>query len=669
MTDPRTEGTGPPVPGRGRLVLLLLLTLVGLVVVTRALYRIQIVEHEEHLAKAMRQWTSDRRIERQRGTIYDRRGRELAVSVRRWSLSFNRSAVPEEAQQEAIARTLAGILGVDAQDIRERMERGGSKSTWIARRLDDDVRARIEARDLDGVGFAPEYQRIYPHDSAAAHVLGFVGADDVGLEGIERAENQSLMGPRPEGTFVSDAQGNPLPVDGVIRYPQFDGRNVTLTIDLVMQSSLEQALSWAVSHFGAKGASGVVVDPQTGEVLAMANLPTYNLNEAGRAEPDARRNRAITDVFEPGSTFKIFSGALALANGLVREHDDFECVGSIALPGKSVKCHHPHGHLDYRRAIEVSCNPAAIMVCLRLAPAVLYEGLRAYGFGARTGLGLPGEAAGTLRATSAWGGMSQGMIAMGHEVSVTTIQLAMATAAMANGGRLLVPRLVHSVRDAEGRTIRAEPPAVRAHPVDPSTSRLMGDIMTGVVRQGTGMRARVAGFAVSGKTGTAQIAGPQGGYIKGRYNAVFIGWTPTDAPILAMAIVVNQPDPSKGYYGGEIAAPIFGRVGTEIMRYLRVGAASARDTGFPRPIPAPTPRNEGRVRGTQVEVPDLVGLTLREAHELIGRLPLAITPEGSGIAVEQSPSPGTAVPLDSVLRVKFRPPDDPGLVADIAPEP
>ncbi len=669
--SPPPSPASPPA-GSWRILLLLVLTLVGLLVVARALYTIQVTQHEAYLERAMNQWTSDRKIERQRGTIYDRRGKELAISLRRWSLSFNPSLAETPEERREIARKLAPILDLKTTEIMEKMDRGGRQFAWIARRLEEGPKRRIEDLRIDGarikaLHLSPEYQRYYPHDSTAAHILGFVGSDDMGLEGVERAQNAILAGPPVEGEFFSDNLGNPIPVDGIIRYPQFDGRNVHLTIDLVIQASLEQALEAAVTQYNAKSASGVVVDPQTGEVLALANLPTYDLNEARRVEPDVRRNRAITDVFEPGSTFKIFSGALGLANGLVTASEMFTCPGSFALPGHPVKCHHAHGAIDYRRAIEVSCNVVAITVCQRLTPGVLYEGLRAYGFGARTGIDLPGEAAGVVRAPGAWSGLSQGMIAIGHEVSVSTIQLAMATAAMSNGGRLLVPRIVQSIRDQEGRALATFAPEVRAHPVDPSTSRLMGQIMSGSVRQGTGQRATVAGFMVSGKTGTAQISGPQGGYIRGRYNAVFIGWTPTDAPVLAMAIVVRDPDPSKGYYGGEVAAPVFGRVGTEVMRYLRIAAAGGRDTHFARPVPAPMARREGAVRGRFVEAPDFIGLTLREAHELAGRLPITLSPAGSGVASSQSVPPGTLVPLDAAIKVQFSPPGEASSLADIAP--
>lgn len=661
-----TAGEGEPVPGRARILLLLLVALVGFAVVARELYRIQVTDHEEHLRRAMRQWTG-RTPERQRGTVYDRRGRELAVSIKRWTVAYDRSREPEVEGRRETARKLAPILGLERGEVLELLEGGSEKFAYVARRVDDGIRDRIEAQKLRGIFFQPEYQRMYPQDSTAAHIVGFVGSDDAGLEGIERAQNENLQGPPVEGTFLRDLHGNPIPVDGIIRYPQFDGRNVYLTIDLVIQSSLEQALASAVSQFHAKGASGVVVDPQTGEILALANLPTYNLNQAREVEPDQRRNRALTDLFEPGSTFKIFSGALSLSNGLCRPEEPFECVGGIDLPGHRVKCVHTHGSIDYRRAIELSCNVAAILVCQRLEAGVLHEGLRAFGFGSRTGVGLPGEVPGTLRAPHQWSRLSQGMLAIGQEVSVTTIQLAMATAAMSNGGRLLVPRIVHSIRDQEGRTIEAQAPEVRAHPVDPSTSRIMGQLMSGVVRQGTGRLAHVAGFTVAGKTGTAQIAGRQGGYVSGRYNAVFVGWTPADAPVLAMAIVVNEPDVSKGYYGGAVAAPAFGRVGTEVMRYLRIGLAGSRDTTLARRIPPPARRDEGRVRGGRVEIPDLVGLSMREAHELVGRLPLTLKATGSGVAAAQSIPPGTPVPLDSVLEVEFQPPGSPAPLADIAP--
>jgi cell division protein FtsI/penicillin-binding protein 2 len=658
---------------KGRVYILLAFTLLGYGAVIAKLYKIQIWEHDRFVALAERQSNQSMRLERERGTIYDRRGRELAVSLRVRSLAANPRKFTVAATRAAVARKLAGILGAGAEAIDDRLARDG-EFAWIARKLPAEKAEAIAALEIPGLFFQTEYRRHYPHDSTAAHVVGFVGMDDVGLDGVEKARDAILRGPEVEGRYVHDAHGNPVPVDGMVRYPKFDGNSVHLTIDLVIQTALEEALARQVEAFGAKSASGIVVDPATGEILALANVPTFNLNDVARSSADDRRNRALTDLFEPGSTFKVFSGATALTENAVKPEDEFLCQGAMPLKGHTVKCHHTHGTVDYRRAIEVSCNVAAMTVAMRMNPAALYAGLRAYGFGQRTGIELPGEAAGVLRPVEKWSGFSLAMLSLGQEISVTTLQLAIATSSLANGGRLMAPHIVQSVRDVSGRSIRSFPPEVRSRPVNPRTARLMGSIMEGVVRQGTGMLAAVPPFPASGKTGTAQISGPQGGYIDGRYNSVFIGWTPTEAPVLAMAIVIRDPDPAKGYYGGLVAAPVFGWVGAEAMRYLRVAApAPMMATSSPAGAgagttrtPAASERRTGSVHDGKVEVPDLRGLTLREAHELLTTLPLGFHPRGSGVAVSQSIEPGTLVPIDASLKVEFAPPGGSDRFADVA---
>ncbi len=654
---------------KGRIYILLFATIVGFAAVILRLFQIQVLDRERYAQLGDEQSRTASRLERQRGTIYDRRGRELAVSLRVRSLAADPRKFQDESVRAQAAARLARYLPLPVDVIADRLGRRGEFS-WIHRKLADDVADSIELLSIPGLFFQTEYRREYPHDTVAAHVLGFVGIDDEGLEGIEKSQNESLRGPDVEGQFVHDAYGNPVPVDGVIRYRKFDGRSVYLTIDLTIQSLLEQALYRQVQAYDARSASAVVMDPATGEILALANYPSFDPNEPGGSPAENRRNRALTDVFEPGSTFKIFSGALALGKGVVKTEDQFTCVGHLTVAGFPIRCHHAHGTVDYRRAIEASCNVAAMLVAQRLEPAALYEGLRAFGFGRKTGVDLPGEVTGVLRPVERWSKLSLSTIALGQEVSSTTLQLGSASCAMANGGRLMVPRIVQSVRDAQGRSIRSYPPEVRSTAIPPSVTRQMSDIMQGVVSRGTGTMAAVRPFTVAGKTGTGQVAGPRGGYIDGKYNSVFIGWVPAEAPVLAMAIVVHEPDPSLGYYGGQVAAPVFGWVGTEALRYLRVVGHETVDTrAVTRAADAtavPPRERGGAVRDGQVELPDLTGLTIREVHELMSSLPLDFRPTGSGVATSQSPAAGTRVPLDTLVRVEFTPPGGTDQFADDA---
>lgn len=651
---------------KGRIYLLLLVTFIGFAAVIVRLFQIQVLEHGRYSDRAIKQASSSHRFERQRGTIYDRRGRELAISLRVRSLAANPLKFPTAESREKAARKIAPILGVDQDVIVAKLARSGEFS-WIDRKLPDASADAIAALKIPGLFFQTEYKRSYPHDSIAAHVLGFVGMDDAGLEGVERSHNGDLRGPDVEGSFLIDAYGNPIPTGGVIRYPQFNGRSVYLTIDLTVQSSLEQAIGRQIEAFGAKSASGIVVDPATGEILALANYPTFDPNNLVASDPESRRNRAVTDAFEPGSTFKIFSGALALEKGLVKQGEIFVCRGSMVVGRHSVRCHEAHGTLDYRRALEVSCNVVAMTVAQRMERAAFYEGLAAFGFGRPTGIDLAGEAGGILRTIEHWSGLSNSMLSLGQEISVTALQLASATVAMANGGRLMAPHLISKIADADGRVTRAYAPEVKAYPVKPDVARLMSNILEGVVTRGTGKMAEVKPFRVAGKTGTAQISGSAGGYIGGRYNAVFVGWTPSEAPVLAMAIVVHDPDPSKGYYGGQVSAPIFGWVGTEVMQYFGIRPAMGRDTAGGHPTIRPVRKLAGKFRNGKIEVPDLKGLTLRETNEALASLPLSFKPTGSGIAVSQSPAPGTLVALDSRIDVSFMPPAGAETFIDFSP--
>lgn len=649
----------------GRIRLLIALTLLGFSAVVVRLFWIQVVEHSEHNARSYRQANLLSRIERERGAILDRRGRELAVSLRVKSVAANPLKFPTAALRKAAALKLAPILKMPVDLIVDRLERSG-EFAWIARKIPDDAARKIEAMKIPGIMLETEFKRYYPHGTLAAHVLGFVGMDDIGLEGIERSMDKELRGPDLVTAFTHDAQGNPIPVNGKIVYPQFNGHSVELTIDLTIQASLEEALKRQVEAFGAKSASAVVIDPATGEILAMATYPTFDPNDVEHSTADVRRNRAITDVFEPGSAFKVFVGSLALDKGKVTPEDHFFCPGHYSAYGCNIHCLKTHGDLNYRRAIEVSCNVAAMITATRLSSEDLYEGLRAFGFGRKTGIELSGEASGLLNPPRLWSGLSPLMIGMGQEVAVTSLQLATASAALANGGRRMQPHLVRGVYRPTGAISRSVAPKVVAQVISYTSANTMANIMEGVVSRGTGAQAKVGYFPVAGKTGTGQVAGPTGGYISGRYNAVFIGWTPVISPLLAMSIVVHDPEPGKGYYGGLVSAPVFHWVGIDALAYMK--AIPASDTFvIARTIAGDSqPRQMGGIREGKVIVPDLKGLTLREVHEVLSGLPVEYKPSGTGVAVSQDPEPGELVPIDSLIHVQLAPPGGMESFADIA---
>ncbi|RMH59233.1 MAG: PASTA domain-containing protein [Candidatus Hydrogenedentota bacterium] len=651
---------------KGRILFLRAATIAAFAIVMARLFQIQILDHEKYLARSLRQSHQATRLERERGPILDRRGEALAVSIRVKSLAADPKRFSDPVARRRIASRLAPLLGISSEEIERRLDRKGDFA-WLKRKLPDTVAEAIAAWKEPGLFFETEFRREYPLGSSAAHILGFVGIDDDGLEGIEKTENRLLKGPRIAASFTHDARGNPIPVNGKIAYPEYNGYKVVLTVDAVIQSIAEEALATQVEAYEAKSGSIVVVDPVTGEILALANVPTFDPGAPARSKASARRNRAISDLFEPGSSMKPFVGAIAMEEKLVRSNEIFECRGYLELYGHKIRCYKSHGWLDYARALEVSCNVVAMQVAQRLPKEMLYDGLRRFGYGEKSGIELTGEAAGKLRPVSEWSGLSPVMLGIGQEISVTDLQLAMATSALANGGRLMKPRLVRKILDGEGNVVESFGPKVRRQAVSASTARAMAAALERVVASGTGRRAQVKGYSVAGKTGTGQVADPRLGYLPGHYNAVFIGWTPKKNPVLAMAIVIHEPSVEKGYYGGLVAAPVFQWVATEALSYLEVPGEMGKSIVEKSRRRRARARRQITIRNGRVIMPDLKGLTLRDVKELLERAPIRFRPQGSGVAVGQSIAPGEAVPFDSTVSVTFEPPEEIQELVDIAP--
>lgn len=637
----------------------LLLTL-GFLVIAGRLFQIQVLEHEAFARRALAEVSGSSLIERERGPVSDRNGREMAVSLPVRSVFVDPARVAEPA---ATARRLAAVLGVPAAELEERIVRNaGRRFVWIARKLDGDALRRLENLKDPAVGFVPEYRRVYPFGPTAAHLLGFAGLDSVGLEGIELAYDGEIRGPPVEVEYIRDVQGNPIPRDGRVVYPHYEGRRLVLTIDLRIQAAAEKALAGAIERFGARAGAVVALDPRTGEVLAMASAPTYDPNRFGEAPAAARRNRAVTDAFEPGSVLKAFVAAALLEAGVVSPETVFHCPGEVEVAGRRIRCTDRHGRLTFREAVERSCNVGLIEATRNLPPEALHRVLETFGFGTPTGIDLPGERSGVLRPAGEWSALSRAAISIGQEVSVTTVQLAAATAALATG-RTVRPHAVREVRDADGEVLRRIEPARGERLLSDEVLRIVREILRGATETGTGRAARIAGVAVAGKTGTAQVAGP-GGYAEGRYNAVFTGWAPADDPAIAIAVVVQEPDPAKGYYGGVVAAPVFRAVAEAGLRVLgrgpeAVAAAvpprAAAAAGAPRAATAAPPGRPpaGRVTATGVVLPDFRGYTMREVHESLTAYPVRPRLVGTGRAVRQDPPAGVLVPHGTTVTVRF----------------
>ncbi len=621
------------------------------------LYQLQVADHALYERKAAEQQEEEMLLEPPRGSIFDCRGRPLAMSVEVDSAWANPGEVADPA---AAAARLARVLGVDRRALEKRLSEEDRHFVWVARQLDDRRAEAVRALDLEGISFVRESKRYYPMGLLAAQLLGFVGIDHVGLDGLEQAFDRLVAG-IPARRRVLRRPSGPV----LTAVPPFDeptpGSDLHLTLDAVIQEALERHLTAALDRHRAKGAFGVVLDPSSGAIRAIATVPAFHPARFGDYPRETWRNRPVTDAFEPGSTFKIVTMARALEDNLLDPTDQLDCQnGTITVDGVTIRDHKPFGLLTASEVISRSSNVCAIKIGLEVGPRGLYEQIRAFGFGAPTGVDLPGESAGVLAPVEEWPRRAAAYISFGQAISVTGLQLASAVAAVANGGTLYRPFVVAAVGDppGPGQARRSQPVG---QPISGATARTLGRMMEQVVAKGTGRRAAVPGYRVAGKTGTAEKPIPGRGYVAGRYLANFVGWAPARDPALVILVAVDEPAPATGYHGGDVAAPVSGAVMEEALRYLRVPSddppsesltveartASRRATAAPAgpsapvgPPIAPPQQPAAEIAGV---VPDLTGLTLRQAAVAAARRGLALAPRSTegGFVVRQTPPPGT----------------------------
>lgn len=500
-----------------------------------------------------------------RGTIYDSNLRAQAFNLSLDSLFASPNSMKAK-DKEIITDKLISILGVDRAYLKDRL--GRKKSfIWLARKLTPDKSEAIKKLKLNGLGFIKETKRIYPNSYLASHIIGFSGMDNIGLEGVERDFDKYLKGTPGWAIFLRDARQKKLDVGEKMVLP-IDGQDLVLTIDEVIQYIAERELDKAFKNFHAKGASIVVMDPHTGRILAMASRPTYDLNDATSASKDAMRNRVICDLFEPGSVFKIVTASAALEEKKVTEEDKFYCEnGAYAVGGRVLHDHRPHGTLTFRQVIEESSNIGTVKVAMLLGPQVLYRYVKAFGFGSKLGIDLSGEISGMISPPRLWSKTTITSVPMGQEVGVTALQLASAISVIANGGQLMKPYIIDSVRDNQGQVIKQNKPVLIRKVISIDTAMRIKKILTGVIEEGTGKLAKVEGFSAAGKTGTAQKLEPNGAYSHNKFIASFIGFAPAEDPIITVVVTVDEPHPY--YFGGVVAAPVFQKVANDAIRYLK----------------------------------------------------------------------------------------------------
>lgn len=549
--------------------LITLLVILGLCfsgLVVRLLW-LQVEQHAHFLEVAEQQQQRVVRLNPPRGTIFDARGRPLAISGPSDSIFAEpREIAKKVGDPRLVAEPLAEALGLDADELSRRLS-GKGWFVWVARQVEPEQAEAVRELNLPGVGFREESKRFYPQGHLAAQVVGFVGTDFSGLAGLEQSFDEEIRGRGGRRVVLRDAGGHTA-VDPDLGWAvAVPGADLHLTLDGILQHAAERELAAAIETYDAVAATAVLLDPKTGAVRAMASYPSFNPNRF-RDYPDAEerwRNRGLTDVFEPGSVFKMVTAAAALESKRVAIDDIFDCqMGRIQLHGVTIRDHKPFGYLDVRTVMAKSSNIGAIKMGLKAGEERLYAQILALGFGRRTGIELPGESPGLLRAREQWQPATKAYISFGQGIAVTPLQLAAAYAAVANGGTLLKPYLVQSVeRDGERIDLHPEPEVVGTA-MSPTTAAQLRELLEGVVRQGgTGKRAAVAGYRVAGKTGTAQMVSGGRGYSRTDHMAVFTGFAPGWDPHLVGVIVVDRP---RGrYHGGEVAAPVFGAIVSQAL--------------------------------------------------------------------------------------------------------
>jgi len=510
-----------------------------------------------------------------RGTIYDKHNAEMAVSIPVTSIAVYPGRLGNRAK---VAKALANILNMDHRTLQKKFNT--SKSfVWVKRKATPSQVDAAKDLQLDGVCFIPEYNRFYPNKTLAAQAIGFTGIDGYGLEGIEFYYNDYLKSPESDIIIKKDALGHGFEMDMRDASNQ-NGHNIILTIDKTVQYITEKALNEAVQHFKARSGMAIVMAPDTGAILAMAHLPFFNPNSFEGFESEYWRNRILSDQFEPGSTLKIFSAAAAIESGACGVNTIFYCEdGTYKIGDKIIHDAKPYGWLSLKNIIKYSSNIGAIKITEMTGAETLYNTLRDFGFGQKTGIDCPGEATGSLANYKQWSPLDTAAISFGQGISVSALQLITAASAIANDGVMMRPHIVESITDSSGKVVERFRPQKMRRVISAETARTVRMIMRSVVTEGgTGTQAAIEGYHFCGKTGTAQKADKNGTYARGKYIASFIGFTSIEHPEAAILVVINEPTLS--HYGGDVAAPAFKTIAHEILNYLNMPPKRKMDNLF-----------------------------------------------------------------------------------------
>lgn len=664
------------------LVLSVVVVMLGAVVAK--VYYLQAVQGEELAERAVGQKSRALTLKAMRGTIFDRNEIELAVSVGAPSI-FVRPRDVKDA--ESTASALARILDEEPERMRQRLN-SSSPFVWIKRQTKPAHARALEEAGLEGVGITTESKRFYPLRERAGQLLGFVGIDGNGLEGLEARFDEELSGEEYQLTGYRDAHGRTLMTETTPEFREFEGNSVVLTIDARIQAVAEQALKDQVEEFEAAGGYAVVLDAKTSEILAMANTPDFDPNRFSRHQPSDWRLRSVTDTFEPGSVFKPVVLAAALEEGAITLGTEFDCEkGRLRIGRHTIRDSHATDTLNAADVIKESSNICSYRMAQTIGRHRYYDYIRAFGFGSRTGLGVRGEQAGLVWPPDRWAEVSFANIAFGQGLTTTPLQMTAGIAVIANGGNLMQPHLVRSIQDKDGTRIYDARPTLKRRVISKKTARDVAWAMSLVTREGgTGTRAAMEHFNVAGKTGTAQKVNPETRrYDPDLWVGSFVGFVPAEEPEIVIQVMIDEP--TGMHYGGVVAAPAFKRIATEALSVRGVlplpddraftyddeqarKLAEAAETAEREALAGNEPLDLGtsfvpRLEITRDgEVPDFKGKTLKDALETAFSVGLVPRVEGWGRVTSQEPDPGELVDESTELSLILSPASDVALLAD-----
>lgn len=645
-----------------RILFLLSLLFFCFVLIGGRMFQLQVLKKEQLYQLAAQQQQIQIPLVPKRGTIYDSKGNELAVSIEVDSVY----ADPRKVNNiEKTVGALASILKIDQEELRQRLKKKRSFQ-WIQRKISPKEAEQIKALRLSGIYFLKENRRFYPNDQLAAHLVGFVGLDSKGLEGIEFQYDSLLNGGNHLWTMNRDALGREITLGKGPFEEEDHYHHVVLTIDKTVQHIVETELNRGVEKWGAKGGMAIAMEPSSGKVLAMASYPPFNPNQFIQSRSKSWRNRAISDIFEPGSLFKTFLAAAALEEKVVQPSDSFYCEnGSYTVYDRTIRDHSKHGWLTFQQIIKYSSNIGVSKVGEKIGKERFYRYISAFGFGEKTRIGLPGEGKGIVHHPRYWSPVTLDTISFGQGISVTGIQLITALSAIANRGFLMRPYVVEKIMDEKGRVIQSFQPEVVRKVISEETAKKVRFLLKATTdKGGTGEFAIPAGYEVGGKTGTAQkVDSFLGGYSEDRYMSGFIGFAPVREPKITLLIVIDEPQGNK--FGGVVAAPVFKAIIEKILPYLNVlpeGVMVVENEFDSSPqmesFVSPPLIGEMKIgKGKEALImPDLTGLSMRNALNRIEGKGLIIKISGNGKVVEQTPRPGTVIERGDICFLKLRSP-------------